>query len=388
MKSITRRTCLKHIALAAASGVLPAVFRPLSGFAAEPETQPVPMESESAAMAGIARQTMEQYNAPGLSVAVARHGKLVYQQAFGFADQARGERVTTSSLFRIASVSKPITSVAIFTLVEQGRVALDDLVFGEKGILKFDYGKTYPERVTKITLHHLLTHTCGGWDNGKGVQDPMFYKPALNHQELITWTLRELPLAYEPGTHYAYSNFGFCLLGRVIEKTTGQSYSEYVQQAVLSKCGVIDMQIAGNKLADRAPNEVIYYGRKSDDLAPYAMNVARMDSHGGWIATPADLVRFAMHVDGFQTTANMLRADTIKLMTTATEPNPQYACGWCVNRIPNWWHTGSLPGTLSIMVRTHSGLCWAALTNTRAADGPNLDETMWKIVRCVPAWHA
>ena len=388
MKSITRRTCLKQIALATAAGVLPAVFRPPPGFAAELETQPVPMESESAAMAGIARQTMEQFNAPGLSVAVARHGQLVYQQAFGFADQASGEHVTASSLFRIASVSKPITSVAIFTLVEQGRVALDDLVFGEKGILKFDYGKTYPERVTKITLHHLLTHTCGGWENGKDVQDPMFYKPALNHRELIAWTLRELPLAHEPGTHYAYSNFGFCLLGRVIEKITQQSYSEYVQQAVLSKCGVADMRIAGNTLADRAPNEVIYYGRKRDDLAPYAMNVARMDSHGGWIATPADLVRFAMHVDGFQTTANILRADTIKLMTTATEPNPQYACGWCVNRIPNWWHTGSLPGTLSIMVRTHSGLCWAALTNTRAEDGPNLDEMMWKIVRCVPAWHA
>ncbi len=72
---------------------------------------------------------------------------------------------------------------------------------------------------------------------------------------------------------------------------------------------------------------------------------------------------------------------------TATTANPHYACGWCVNSFPNWWHTGSLPGTLTVMVRTASGLCWAALTNTRA-EGINLDAMMWKMVNAVPAWKA
>ncbi len=74
-------------------------------------------------------------------------------------------------------------------------------------------------------------------------------------------------------------------------------------------------------------------------------------------------------------------------MTTGTTANPNYACGWSVNQIPNWWHGGSLPGTLTIMVRTASGLCWAAFTNTRA-NGLNLDEIMWKMVKAVPAWKA
>jgi CubicO group peptidase (beta-lactamase class C family) len=392
MKGITRRTSLKRLALvAAASGVIPTVLRPWRVFAGEPETLHLPTEAEAAAIAEIARQTMDRSNVPGLSVSVALHGRFVFQQGYGVADKASGEAVTPLSLFRIASVSKPITSVTIFSLIQQGRLALNDSIFGAGGILKGDYaafGIARPEWVAKITIHHLLTHTCGGWDNtGKVQPDPMFSRPALHHRELITWVLRELPLEYEPGTHYAYSNFGFCVLGRVIEKITGQPYAEYAKEAVLAKCGVTDMRIGGNTLAQRAPGEVVYYGQQGMGADPYGINVTRMDSHGGWIATPSDLVRFAMHVDGFRTTPNILDAGTIKTMTTPTDQNANYACGWSVNRYSNWWHTGSLPGTLTIMVRTGSGLCWAAFANTRA-EGLNLDAMMWKMVRAVPEWRA
>ena len=384
MKPITRRTFLKSSTVALASATLPQLSTPFSARAAEPTAQPLPTKEEAAAIADVVTKTMEKYNAPAISLAVARHGQFVFRQAYGFANKSAGEAATTSSRFRIASVTKPITSVAIFTLIEQGRLGLDDLIFGEKGRLGFDYGDHYPDLVGKITLHHLLTHTCGGWQNDGN--DPMFHNTKMNHRELITWTLKNQPLKNEPGTHYAYSNFGFCILGRVIEKITGQSYADYVKQAVLAKCGITDMEISGNTLAQRDPNEVIYYSQNEDNFA-YRMNVTRMDSHGGWIATPSDLVQFAMHVDGFKTTPNLLKTDTLKTMLTGSTANPGYACGWCINKIPNWWHDGSLPGTLSIMVRTHSGLCWAAFTNTRA-EGLNLDRMMWDVVKCVPAWHA
>lgn len=384
MKKMTRRTFLECTGAAVAGGVLSQLAVPFSVSAAE--GQPVPTESEAAAIADIVTRTLRKYRAPALSLAVARHGQLVYQEAFGHADKGAGELATPASLFRIASVTKPMTSVAIFTLMEQGRLGLHDLVFGEKGCLQFDYGDSYSDRVAKITLHHLLTHTGGGWENDG--QDPMFHNPAMNHRELISWTLRHQPLKHEPGTHYAYSNFGYCILGRVIEKVSGQSYAEYVKQAVLAKCGVTGMRLAGNTLAQRASREVVYYGGDGgDESEPYEMNVTRMDSHGGWIATPADLVRFAMHVDGLKTTPSILAADSIRTMTQASAANDHYACGWCVNPIPNWWHGGSLPGTLTIMVRTASGLCWAAFTNTRVK-GLDLDEMMWHVVRCVPAWRA
>ncbi|WP_201098022.1 serine hydrolase domain-containing protein [Thiocystis minor] len=348
------------------------------------EAPPLPTNHEAATIADIVTQTMRAYHAPALSLAIASRGQWVYQQGFGLADQRTGELATAASRFRIASLTKPITAVAIFSLIEQGRLGLHDPVFGQRGLLAVDDGARYPDLVSQITLYHLLTHTGGGWANDDA--DPMFRHPEMNHQELIAWAVRHQPLRHAPGTHYAYSNFGYCLLGRVIENITGQTYAEYVQHAVLERCGIQDMTLAGNTLAQRAPGEVIY-GQNGSDREPYEMNLTRMDSHGGWIATPSDMVRFAMHVDGFNATPDILSADSINAMTTPSPANTGYACGWCVNKVPNWWHRGSLPGSLTIMARTASGLCWAAFTNTRR-DGLNLDAMMWKVVKAVPAWRA
>jgi CubicO group peptidase (beta-lactamase class C family) len=384
-RSISRRESLKQIASIAAASALPFWFPGMSSIAVAEESQPMPTESQLARMDEIANLFMTKYKVPGLSVAIARHGQFVYRKGFGLADVASGEKVTRDHLFRIASVSKPITSVAIFTLVEKGRLKLSDRVFGRGAVLGTDFGSSYPERVQKITLEHLLTQTCGGWPND--ASDPMFLNPGMNSHALIRWTLQNQPLQNEPGTHYAYSNFGYCILGRVIEKVGGQTYAEFVEQNVLAKCDVTDMRIAGNTLLDTAPGEVVYYGQNGE--SPYGMNVRRMDSHGGWIATPSDLVNFAMRVDGFSYTADILEPATIETMTTATSANPNYAKGWMVNTMGNWWHSGSLPGTISIMVRTSSGLCWAALTNTRTGGMDlALDKMLWDLAEAVPVWRS
>lgn len=382
---LTRRACLKRLALAASVSAFPALWLPGRATAQKIEAEPAPTDSDRAIIAATTKVFLEKYNVPALSVAFARHGQLVYREGFGLANKSSDERVTPAHLFRIASVSKPITSVAIFTLIESGRFKLDDLVFGEQGLLQNDYGRDLPAPVKKITVHHLLTHTCGGWQNDGS--DPMFHHPAMDHRDLITWTLANLPLKEEPGAHYAYSNFGFCILGRVIEKFARQPYAEFVRQHVLAKCGITDMKIAGNSLVERAPNEVIYYGQNREN--PYNMKVSRMDSHGGWLARPEDLVQFLTHVDGFNAARNILPEATIKTMTTPTVAGPGYACGWSVNKSNNWWHGGSLPGTATIAVRTGRGLCWAGFTNTRTSGiDLALDQLMWKIAGAVPAWHA
>lgn len=383
MRPITRRALLKGMAATTAASILPGVWRSRPSCAVELERQPLLTAGELAAMAAIARQFMKDFGAPGLSIAMARHGSLVYQQGFGYADET-GEKVTPAHLFRIASVTKPITAVTIFALIEQGRLKLDDSVFGPQGRLGFDYGKDYPDEVNQITVRHLLTHTGGGWDNTS--HDPMVSNPQMDHKALITWTLQNQSLEHPPGTHYAYSNFGYCVLGRLIEKLTGQSYIEYVQQTTLAQCSIKDMRLATNQ---RAPGEVRYYGQNGEESQVYTMNISRMDSHGGWLATPSDLVRFAIRTDGFATAPDMLKPATIATMTTPSAANPGYACGWCVNKAPNWWHNGSLPGTASIMVRTARGLCWAALTNTRRKGiDLALDQMMWKLAEAVPAWQA
>ena len=404
MATITRRAALRNL-LGFAVPWFPSVplrrFSPLPAFVGADDLSarfPVRAQltpSERDAMARLARAFMETFSAPALSVAIAREGRIVYEQPFGVASGEGDAPLKPSNLFRIASVSKPITSAAIFSLVEKSRLALSARVFGPGAVLGTEFGSApYKRYVTDITVDHLLTHTCGGWTNDS--TDPMFRFPRMNHAELISWALDTQPLLNPPGEHYAYSNFGYCVLGRVIEKVSGQSYAEYVRREVLSRCGISDMRIAGNTLKQRAPDEVVYFGQGGED--PYNMNVARMDSHGGWLATAADLALFAGRLAGYGTSPGILKRDTVAIMVSpgpASSPGAEvkYARGWSVrdNGKGNWWHNGSLPGTTSIMVRTATGFSWAALSNTRSqpADRINLalDNLVWQMARKVSAWH-
>lgn len=381
MKPVTRRSHLRGLG---ASCLASALFRSRPLLAAAP-SQSEATEAERIEIDRIAKQFLNRFSAPGLSMAIAKSGQFVFKAAYGLTGHKEEEALTPEHLFRIASVSKPVTSACIFALIERGKFRLHDLVFGKKGLLAFDYGKRYSAKLEEISVHHLLTHTCGGW--GKGSGDPMFQDPALNQKELIEQTLRTQRLRESPGKHFEYSNFGYCLLGRVVEKISGKPYPDAVKELLFDKCGITRMRLGGNTLAERSDREVKYHGQNGED--PYGMNVTRMDSHGGWLGTPEDLVKFALGVDGFENPPDLLSARAMSAMIKGSDANPGYACGWAVNQAHNWWHNGSLPGLSTILVRTHSGLCWAAFTNTRdnKIDGA-LDQLMWEVVRAVPAWRA
>jgi len=385
MIKLPRRDFFK---LAAGACALPtATLRPaLAQLVPNPASIRQPSPTERAAMARHARGFMEKYDVPALSFAVGYAGEIVHEDAFGLADRERNEAVTPAHLFRIASLTKMITSAAIFTLVEQNRLKLSDKVIGPGAILGTDYGAPpYSSGIADITVEQLLTHTAGGWTNDN--RDPMFTHPAMNHAELITWTLANRPLDHPPGQHFAYSNFGYCILGRVIEKLTSRPYPDFVRTGVLSRCGINDMVISANRLEKRRSDEVKYYGQGEN---AYDQNVARMDSHGGWLARPSDLVQFQMHVDGYSKPANILKPHTIQIMTTPSFANHQYAKGLMLTDNGNWWHNGSLAGTTTIAVRTHSGFCWAALTNTSRGNsniGGDLDMLNWDMVGEVGSWR-
>jgi len=333
----------------------------------------------------VAGDFLKKYDVPGLSMAIAKDGRLVFAKGYGTADKAAHEGVHTASRFRIASVSKPLTSAAIMKLMQENPSLTEKrTIFGAGGVLGTAYGhQPYKNWVTGIQLGHLLHHTGGGWANDGS--DPMFSNPSMNHAQLITWTLDNLALKNAPGTKYAYSNFGYSVLGRVIEKVSGKPYATYVKEKILAPAGVHGMEIAGDTLSARKPHEVVYYDGGSS--SPYNMKVARMDSHGGWIASAIDLVRFGVRVDGFPTKPDVLSPTSIKTMTTASSANGGYACGWSVNSAHNWWHNGSLPGTFSILVRTSGGFVWSALINSRKND-PDVDKLMWDVVNGVKAWPA
>jgi CubicO group peptidase (beta-lactamase class C family) len=346
-----------------------------------------PSAAERGEMADAVRMFMKTYEVPGCGIAIFRRGGLVYEEAFGFADLEARTALTPTHRFRIASVSKPITAVTIFKLIELGRLRLTDRVFGPDSVLGDDYGRKPKDlRVHAITIDHLLTHTSGGWPNDR--TDPMFNDVGLDHTALIEKTLQHRALDNAPGTSFAYSNFGYCVLGRVLEKLTGRPYSAYVEESILSPAGITDMAIAGNTLAERQPLEVHYYGQGLED--PYTLNVRRMDSHGGWIARPASIARFAASVAG-SGRPPLLRPDSVATMTKPSAANSEYAHGWSINRSHNWWHTGHLAGTSTLVVRTHGGFSWAALLNARHRRDEldrDLDRLLWALTRKVPSWRA
>lgn len=323
---------------------------------------------------------MKKWDIPGGAVAITKDGRLVYARGFGYADAENKVPVMPSSRFRIASVSKPFTAIAIMKLVEEGRLKLDDIVFGPKGILNDPiYSDIKDPRTKTITLRNLLQHR-GGWDR-YATPDPMFQSQAVATEArcplpppasaIIQYALRR-PLDFTPGTRAAYSNFGYCILGRVIEKVTGQTYEQYVKMAEIDPLGITEMAIGSGPRSGRMKDEVVYYDDPANvgpsifepgTTGPMAygyLNLRAMDSHGGWVATATDLVRWMNAVDGFGRKDSLVSRATLESMTPKP---PAIPLCWEVNKAGNWWHDGCMPGTCSELVRTADGMTWALLFN-------------------------
>lgn len=351
---------------------------------------------------------MQKWNLPGGSIAVVKDGKLIYARAFGEAD--KDTPVTPQHLFRIASLSKPVTAMAIMKLIQDGMLQADAQVFGEKGILNNpEYQNIKDERIKRITVRHLLEHTAG-WDREiNPIGDPMFnsikiaeemHAPA-DQQTIIQYILSK-PLDFEPGTRFSYSNIGYCIIGRVIEKVTGLPYGEYVYQQLLQPLGISDMHLAKNLYEAKHENEVRYYDIPSRGLMPSVyepgtkvsypyggFNLEAMDAHGGWLASATDIAKLIVAADGFSTKPDFLQARTIDMMTTPCKQYPGYAMGWFVNNSGNWWHTGSLAGSSALMARIQEGYSWVVLFNGNPqthAYFSGLDQLMATALRKVHMW--
>ncbi len=365
-----------------------------------------------------------KWQIPGGAIGVARDGRLVLARAYGQANRDARQPVLPDALFRIASLSKSLTSAAILTLVEQGRLDLDAKAFRLLDLRPASGGITDP-RMRDITVRDLLDHT-GGWDrDASPLGDPMF--PPTSEKaaqtlrasrpascETIARFMLNQRLNFAPGTSYSYSNFGYCVLGLIIEKTTRQSYEDYVKSVVLAPLGITRMRLGHTRLSQSAPGEVRYYlypGAPAalpsvfPDItnavaAPYGgFHLEAMAANGGWIASTPDLLRFLTSLEGRRAPTVFRSRDTLDLMT-ARPPVPYwsgkqyyYAFGWLVRPTSagaNWWHNGSLPGTATYLVRAAEGWDAAVLFNSRPHDWGamlrELDQGLWAAARQVGLW--
>jgi CubicO group peptidase (beta-lactamase class C family) len=180
-------------------------------------------------------------------------------------------------------------------------------------------------------------------------------------------------LDFDPGERVAYSSFGYCVLGQVIENISGQSYETYIHSQLLNPAGIKKMRIAGPSVSDRAENEVKYFN--SNGRSPYdSIALRAFKASSGWIASAEDLVRFALAVDGFPKPPDLLSRASIREMIARPEAKLTSgqrglfsAKGWDIRRVNDvrfWAKGGGMPGTRTVLVRADNGLVWAALFNS------------------------
>ncbi len=256
------------------------------------------------------RQYMKERSIPAGTLAVSREGKLLLARGYGFAD-AQGRRpLSPDDPLRLASLTKPITAAAIHTLVREGKLSLDAKAFPLLGLKPLP-GQQPDARLNDITIRHLLEHK-GGWDYQQTF-DPMFrpqeIAAALKEPgpagpvDIIRYMMGQ-PLQFDPGSKVSYSNFGHCVLGRVIERVSGQTYLAYVRKTIFDPLGAQSIELGRSLPQYRNPREPVYHnpgkgrnifdpqGKEEVPAPDGTFYLEAMDANGGLIASSRDVVRF------------------------------------------------------------------------------------------------
>ena len=320
----------------------------------------IPRASETETLALLRKKLQEEtgeYRFSGAAL-VAKNGKIIFSEAYGLANREKKISNRLATQFRIGSMNKMFTAVCVLQLVQAGKIQLTE-AFGK---YLTDYANK--DVSSKVTIHQLLTHTGGTGD---------FFGPEFDAHRLELRTLQDYVKLYEkrapqfePGTKWEYSNFGFLLLGAVIEKVSGQTYYDYVREHVFKPAGMnsTDSLPESETVADRSVGymkEGPGSWKPNTDTLPY-----RGTSAGGGYSTVEDLYRFAMALEGHK----LLDAEHTELLVSGKVDTPRgdkYAYGFSEseeNGLACFGHGGGAPGMNGeLRICRKSGYVIAVLAN-------------------------
>jgi CubicO group peptidase (beta-lactamase class C family) len=274
---------------------------------------------------------------PGATIIVTYGGRTMFRQAYGLADVAAKTPMTPETVLRIASVTKQFTAVAVLMLEEEGRLALTD------DVTKHLPG--YPASGRKVTIEHLLTHTSG-IPNYTALPDARAVRLRdMTVQQMID-RFKDLPLEFEPGSRFAYSNSGYFLLGAIIEKVSGQPFATFLERRIFLPLGMQDTAYEGHERRP-APHATGYSGGPGGFVAAERNSMTQPYAAGGLVSTVDDLARWdAAIADGkLLKAATWQRAFTPYALTTGKSAG--YGYGWGINELlgqPAVSHSGGIDG--------------------------------------------
>jgi serine beta-lactamase-like protein LACTB, mitochondrial len=299
---------------------------------------------------------------PGFNVAVAIDGKIIYSEAFGYADLEQRVPAWQITKFRIGSVSKPLTSAALMKLVEQGKINLDAPI--QK------YVPTFPDKGVLITPRMLAGHLAGIRHYKDGEPDSQkHYDSVVDGLERF----KDDPLVVPPGTKFSYSSYGYNLLSAAIEAAAGERFLDFEQEQVFTPLGLLNT--TADQPADIIPQRARFYSGAKGKPTQNAMFVDNSYkwAGGGFISTSEDLVRFgsALLQPGY------LKAESLKLLFTPQKTKDgketNYGMGWFIGKSKSGKRTyehsgGSVGGSSELILYPDSHLVVAFICNFSGAD--------------------
>ena len=332
---------------------------------------------------------LRKWQMKGASLAITRGDSLVYAKGYGWADEEKGIEMTPGHIMRMASVSKLITAAGIMVLHDRGELSIYDPVFGPSGILNDSTitALIKDKNYYKITVEHLLRHQAGFR------RDPLFSSRDVKHQlqldhapevEDFYRVVLNRSLKFVPGSWQSYSNFGYLLLSKIIEKVSGMPYEEFMTKEVLKPAGCYDMHIAGIYYEDKRDNEVRYYTHEGDGkyVEEYndsgimvercygGNNIPLLSGAGAWCGSPAEIARFVASIDGRDETADIISKESVELMTGYYDKDT-FSLGWNdTHPDKGWTRSGTLSGTTAFVKLFPDGECWIFISNTSTWKGP------------------
>ena len=299
-----------------------------------PADMAIPRMTEAAALAALSARAEEAAKNDKFSgaVLVARNGKVLLQKAWGRANREAGTANTPDTQFRLGSMNKMFTAIATLQLVEAGKLALNEPI-GK-------YLPDYPNKdvASKVTVRHLLTHTGGTGD----IFGPEFTKNRLTLREHGDYVklYGARGLTHEPGAEQRYSNYGFVLLGALIEKVSGMPYYDYVRTKVFQPAGMTSTDSLPE--TEKVMNRAIGYMKSGSSWAPNTDTLPwRGTAAGGGYSTVGDLFRFAQALESGKLISKAMLAEATKAQTEG------YGYGFGIDgegELRSYGHNGGAPG--------------------------------------------
>jgi len=299
-------------------------------------------DAERTAVREIASETLAERRVPGLSVAIARGGRLVFAEGFGSVDLEGKIPATGDTRYRIASVTKPITAVATLQLAAAGKLSLDDPVH--------QLCPAFPRKSVDPTIRHLLAHQSG-IRHTTDDEDTSITGPFPRLADAIA-PVAEEQLRFEPGERVLYTSWGYAVLGCVIETVSGQSYMDYIIEHVLRPAAMTGTVLDRPDFA--APDFSPGYRLRGSRFQPSEVVDTRFKTPAsGLISTAPDLVRFALALQRDELLSPDLRERMLEVQRLRDGSVTRHTLGWvAVQRSDGagvYYHTGSMEGTTALL---------------------------------------